>query len=338
MILSMGYFISLVGSSFFSSRFSHRQTVLVSGGALGAALIGVSFSRNPVVMRLVLFLVGVGGGLYLPSAIVIITTTFQGRHWGKAIAVHELAPNIGFVAAPLISEVLMQHFSWRAPFFVLGLMSLALAGVFLGFGRDGDFSGTPPGMESFKAIFSNASFWRLILLFALGIAGTLGLFAMLPVFLVAEHGFDHRTANTVVALSRLAGAVVVFWSGWLADRLGAKRVLTLVFLLSGLATMAMGISSSTHVIFPIFIQSVISVCFFPAGFAILSRVSRPDLRNMMVSLTIPAAFVAGGGLIPAFIGAVGEIASFKSAFFLVGVFIGMGALFSRRVSTMHPPL
>lgn len=328
LVISAGYFISLVGSSFFSARFCHRRTLMISGCGVGAALIGVSASPGYVSMGSTLFFVGLGAGLYLPSAIVMITTTFHPNHWGKALAVHELAPNIGFVAAPLLAEGVMHYFSWRAVFFFLGTASLVQAGLVFHFARGGDFCGEPPRLSSFKTILSSPSFWRMVFLFSLGISGTLGLFAMLPVFLVNGHGFDRASANGVVALSRVAGAVMVFFGGWLTDRLGPQRVLMTVFFLSGCATLFIGLAPSAYVVMPIFIQPVIAVCFFPAGFAVLSQTSRPDLRNLVVSVTVPLAFLTGGGLIPTLIGTLGEIASFQLAFIAVALFIATGGFLS----------
>jgi NNP family nitrate/nitrite transporter-like MFS transporter len=43
-----------------------------------------------------LVVLGFAAGFYLPSAIATITSLVDKRHWGKAIAIHELAPNLAF--------------------------------------------------------------------------------------------------------------------------------------------------------------------------------------------------------------------------------------------------
>jgi NNP family nitrate/nitrite transporter-like MFS transporter len=78
----------------------------------------------------------------------------------------------------------------------------------------------------------------------------------------------------------------------------------------------------------IFLQPVIAVCFFPPGFAVLSAIGPPALRNVAVSLTVPVAFIVGGGAIPAWIGFMGDTASFASGIACVGGLIMMGALLS----------
>ncbi|MEW5909274.1 MAG: MFS transporter, partial [Thermodesulfobacteriota bacterium] len=328
LLISTGYFISLLSSGFFSSRFTHRQTIICSGIGLGIALLGASISQGLWAIRISLLFLGMAAGLYLPSGIAMITTTFASRHWGKAIAIHEVAPNLSFVVAPLLSEVVMLRFDWRNVFVVLGVTGVALILLFIRYGTGGRFHGQSPNVSSIRGIVTKPSFWTMVLLFGLGISGTLGVFTMLSVFLVNTHGFERNPANTLVSFSRIAGMVMTFAGGWLTDRIGAKRVLMAVFLFSGLTTASIGIASSSYVAIPILLQPIIASCFFPAGLAALSLMSRPELRNLVVSLTVPIAFLVGGGLVPTLIGFVGDVSSFSVGIFIVGVLILSGAFIS----------
>ena len=78
---------------------------------------------------------GMAAGLYLPSGIATLTTLVDMRHWGKAIAIHELAPNLSFVTAPLVAEAILAWFSWRLAFALLGIAALGLAAVFYRYGK-----------------------------------------------------------------------------------------------------------------------------------------------------------------------------------------------------------
>lgn len=328
LLISTGYFISLLGSGYFTSRLTHRQTIICSGIGLGVALLGASISQGLWPIRVSLLLVGMAAGLYLPSGIAMITTTFDSRHWGKAIAIHEVAPNLSFVVAPLLCEIVMLRFDWRKVFILLGITGLALILLFMRYGKGGDFRGQAPNVHTIKGIVSSSLFWTMILLFGLGISGTLGIFTMLSVFLVNTHGFDRNFANTLVSISRIAGMVMTFIGGWLTDRIGAKKVLMTVFLLNGLATATIGIVPSSYVALPIILQPVIASCFFPAGLAALSLMSRPELRNLMVSLTVPIAFLMGGGLVPTLIGFLGDVSSFSLGIMIVGILILFGSVIS----------
>jgi NNP family nitrate/nitrite transporter-like MFS transporter len=331
LLISIGYFVSLSGSGFLSSRINHRKSIIISAIAVGAALLGVASCGGLWSMRIALLLVGLSAGIYFPSGIATVTSLSHPRHWGKALAIHELAPNMGFVAAPLISEALMLWFSWRGVLAFLGCGSLAAGIVFARLGKGGDFPGESPSLGSSRALFSRPDFWIMIILFSLGISGTLGVYSMLPLYLVAGHGMDRHWANTLVALSRISGLVMVFLSGWTTDRFGPRRTLSSVFLLSGLMTVLLGAASGAWIVIIIFLQPVIAACFFPPGLAVLSSIGPSGIRNVAISLTIPVAFILGAGAIPMGIGFMGDAGSFSLGFILVGALIFMGSLLSMRL-------
>ena len=312
LMMSAGYFTSLLGSGWLAAGLHHRTVIFISTVVLGAALVSVAFVGSPASLRLVLFLVGGAAGLYLPSGIASITQL--------------AAPNLGFVTAPLLAELVMIWFSWKAVPVLTGLGVWSAGIYFFKSGRGGDFSGTAPGFGSFATFLTEPSFWIMVVLFGLGISGTLGLYTMLPLYLVNEHAIDRELANTYVGLSRAACLVMALASGWLTDRFGPRRVMMAVFLLAGIATIIMGAASHKWVLAAVFIQPLPAVCFFPAGFAMLSRIGPAGSRNIAVSLTIPIAFLIGGGAVPTLIGYLGDQVSFAFGIVLVGAIIAAGCL------------
>ena len=328
LFISMGYFITLVGSGFISSRLNHKRTIVASNTALGVALIGTAFCSGPWTMRLGLFSVGMAAGLYLPSAIATLTSLVPSQHWGKAIAIHELAPNLSFIAAPLISEAVLVWFSWREVFLVLGVIPLIMSPVFVRYSRGGDFKGEAPGFSALRQLFGNLSFWLMVILFSLGVISTLGLYTMLPLFLVSEHDIDRNAANTLIAFSRVPSVLMAFIAGWATDRMGPRRTLQIVLLIAGLMTLFLGMASSSIIRVLVFTQPLIAVCFFPAGFAAMSLIVPSNLRNIAVSLIVPLAFVAGGGLAPIFIGFIGDEHSFALGIMICGGLIAIGSFFA----------
>ena len=326
LLISLGYFTTLLASGFIASRLTHKRTIIYSSLAVGIALLFTAFSSGLWGMRLGLIALGMAAGPYIPSGIATLTSIIDSRHWGKAIGIHELAPNLSFVVAPLICEIVLHWFSWRVVFMVLGVGALLLGAIFARFGRGGEFSGQSVGYSSYGGILSNPSFWILVILFSLGISSTLGVYTMLPIFLVAEHGMLRSRANALVALSRVAGVGMTLVGGWATDRFGPQLVLRLVFLLTGATTLFIGFASSFWVEVAVFVQPLLAVCFFPAGLAALSMVSSSKQRNIMVSLTVPFAFLIGGGGAPTLIGFFGDLGSFGGGIALVGGAITTGAV------------
>ena len=324
-VISTGYFTGLLGAGWLAARIFHRRAVFISSAVLSIALIGSLFSRDLLSLRLLLFLMGLSTGIYLPSGIAIISELIEPRHLGKAYAIHELAPNLALVAAPLLAEAVMLWFSWKAVLVLLGAAMMVAAFGFIRFGRGGDFTGNPPGVSALADFFGDPAFWIMTILFALGISSTLGVYTMLPLFLVTEHGLDRDLANTVVALSRISGVFMALAGGWASDRIGPKKVMVIVFLLTGITTMLMGLAADRWVLAAVFVQPLLAVCFFPAGFAALSRIGPAGSRNLAVSLAIPIAFLLGGGAVPSLIGFMGDTVSFAAGILLVGALIAAGA-------------
>lgn len=324
--VSLGYFVSLFSSGLVSSRIGHRHTIIISALAVGLVMIGLTQAASLAVLNLGAFFIGLAGGLYLPSGIATLTDLVSPRHWGKALAVHELAPNLGLFSGPLIAEGLLRVSSWQGVLGWLGLASLVLGVVFWRWGKGGGFPGQAPNPANLKRLITDTRSWVLMALFSLGIGGSLGVYTMLPLYLVTEHGLELATANFLVGFSRLLGVAASFLAGWASDRIGPRASLAGVFALTGLSTIVLGILPPPWLMVALFVQPVMAVCFFPAGFAALAEMSDPSLRSLTVSVVVPMGFVLGGGAIPAGIGWMGEQASFQMGISLAGFLILAGVL------------
>jgi NNP family nitrate/nitrite transporter-like MFS transporter len=327
--LSSGYFISLLGSSFISARLTHRRVLAGSAIATGVVLLLATASQGLGSLRLIALVLGLACGLYLPSAIATLTDMVDGQHWGKALAIHELAPNLAFTLAPLIAAVMLPHVSWRIVLAAPGIFSIALGLLFICSGVGGNFRGQAPKLKNCLLLILSPAFWIMVFLFTLGITSTMGLFNMLPAYLVDHFAMVPDSANKLVSLSRGFTVLTVFLGGWATDRIGAGRTIIIVLGITGLITIALGLvpaSSLTLAKTLVFLQPVLAVSFFPAGFAILAQVAPADSRNIAVAMTISIAFLLGGGVVPYLIGWCGDLGHFGFGFSLVGFFIASGAL------------
>ena len=324
LFISVGYFVSLAGSGFVSARLTHRHTITASAVTVGLALGVLAASGNLIMIRVALVLLGLAAGLYLPSGIATITTMVDIRHWGKALAIHELAPNSGFMAAPLITETLMHWTSWRGVLVVIGSATVALGLARAKWGRGGRFAGQQPDLTALRQLAAEPLYWRMILLFGLAIGSTLGVYTMLPLYLVVERGMDQGWANTLIGLSRISTLVTALASGWVTDRFGAKLTIIGVFLFTGSATLALSMAKGSGLVAAVLLQPMVAVCFFPAGFAVLSNIGSAAARNLAVSMTAPAAFLIGGGILPTVIGFFGDMGRFSLGIGLAGALMLCG--------------
>lgn len=316
-IISLGYCPMLLGSGFVSSRLNHRKTIILSSLVMGGAFLFAGLSRSLWGVRLGLLILGAASGLYLPSGILTIIGLVKARDLGKAIAIHELAPNLGFLIAPFLAEALLGWFSWRGVVVFVGIASLIGGGVFALWGKGGTSYGEAPNLRMMRSLLADPSVLILIVLFSLALGMTAGVYSMMPLYLVSERGMDRTWANALLGLSRVVTLGTVLVSGWMTDRLGVEKNLKAVFLTGGLLTCLLGVAPGSWIIPIVFAQGVLATAFFPIGFAALSRIGSPIEKNLVLSLTLPATSLLGGA-IPVGIGLMGEIGFFSLGFIILG--------------------
>lgn len=325
-LISIGYVLGLLASGFFASRATHRRTIVMSIAGVGIALLGISSATSLWAIRCGLLILGLAAGVYIPSAISTITSLIDQRHWGKAIAVHELAPNLAFFLGPFIAELFLNRSTWRSALAFIGAAALAASLSYCRFGRGGDFVGQSPFSSAIRRLVRIRAFWLMLVLFGLGVSSTIGIYAMLPLYLVSERHMDPSWSNTVVAISRSYGPILGLLGGWVADRLGPKRTMVIALTLTGIMTFLLGQVPDSRISAVVLAQPLFAVWFFPAAFAALAVITPPDARNLAVAFTIPVGYVIGGGAIPTFIGFMGDAGLFAFGFVMTGSLILLGGL------------
>ncbi len=326
LFISSGYFIAILFSSFVSSWLNHKNTIFLSTFCSGVIIFLLGYVDTFAIMRPGLFLLGLAAGLYLPSGLVSITKLVTPAYLARGMAVHELAPNIGFVLAPLLSDFLLNWLTWRETIQWLGILMICVSLVFL-LNRGGCTErGQKIRFRVAKDLVQQPNFLFMIFLFSLAICSTLGIYAMLPLFLVTSHGMEASYANNLLAFSRISSVFMPLLGGWLGDTFGHRPVIAAVLLSGGVMTFLLGETSGNILVCITILQPMAAVCFFPSGFAILTQMCSSDSGSLAVSLCIPFAFLIGGGFMPTLIGAIGDSYSFHLGFLFVGTLMAVGGI------------
>ncbi len=326
LFISLGYVSTMLNSGFISAKLSHRGTILLSIISTGLVLLLISRNISLNAMRIALILLGMSCGLYLPSGIAVITRLADSKNWGKAIAIHELGPNMSFIAAPLLVEVLLRFYPWRVIFLLLGFVCLLSGILFAVLVKEGNFRGEPPNFANLGLILSKSLFWIITILFCLVIGTALGVYLVLPTYLVSDQGMEQDSVNLLVGLSRASGIFMVFLSGWLVDRFGVRFTLGAIGLTVGMLTVLLGLTHGIGLVLVVILQPMLIAGFFPAAFAALACIGPARTRNVAVSLMIPAGNLIGGGVVPAAMGRLAEHGAFAIGFIVIGAMLTAGIL------------
>ena len=325
LIMSLGYSPMLLLSGFVSARIYHRGAIVISILLVGGAMLFVSLGSNLRLLRVGVFLVGVASGLYTASGLTALVRIVPERHTGKAIGLHEVAPNLATITAPLIALILLRRLSWRGITIVISGACVLVGLLFLAFEKGSRFPGEPPRLRVVKVFFRDRSFWVTSSFFVLAGCAALGVYSMLPTYLVSERGMSEVFSGTLISLSRFVGLPLVFTAGWLVDRVGYRLLLPVTVIGTALMTVLLGVLP-TNVLPPaIVLQPLFAVTYFPAGLAALSRIGPPEKRNVAYSLVFPMTMVIGGGIYPYVLGLLGESGRFYLGFIILG-FVMVGAI------------
>ncbi len=320
--VTAGYAGMTLVSGYVARAVHNRGAILTSAFGSALATVIISFATSVWSLRIGLLLLGLVSGLYMPSAMATLTEVAPERHWGKALALHEVAPILALLTAPLLVNVMIATEGWRwvlrliaAAAFVLSLLVLPWRGV-------GRTRGQVPDFSRFRAIVADRRYWLILIGFASAIGAEVGTYAVLPTFLTTVRTLPATDVNRIVGFSRLTALAVVLLSGHLRDTLGDRAVLTGALSLTGVLTLLLGILRGRPLVAVVWLQPSIIAAFFPAALAALAGFTPQEGRNVAFSLVFPIAYIVGAGLFPWVMGGLGEKGLFATGF----VGIGMVAL------------
>jgi NNP family nitrate/nitrite transporter-like MFS transporter len=271
-------------------------------------------------MDICLIVMGAGAGLYLPSGIATIADLTVEEQWGRATAIHEFAPAIGFITAPLVAELLLRWLAWRGVLTTFGIGLVVAGGLYARWGQGGSQRAAPPYPRTMLALATDKALAPIAALFVLAVAVGYGLYAMLPLFLIVERGMDRASANAVVGLSRVLAPPMVLAAGWLTDRLGHHRALATFQGVTGGLTVALALTSGPLItICMVTLQASVSAWFFAAYYPLVSHLVPSSQRHLAISVVSLAGMLLGGGVTPLLVGHLAETWSFGVAILLVGL-------------------
>ena len=223
--------IAQLPAGWLADRFGARLMVLlsVSGVAVAGLMVGLSSSYEALIAFLVV--AALMGGGYHPSAAAAISSFVPAERRGRALGLHLIGGSSTFWIVPLIAAPIAAAWSWRGPYITLTIPVIAL-GVALYYlmGRQARIA--PPLAQ--KAAMEGGPTariqWSVLAPFlVMSIAtGTLtnSVGAYYSLYLVDHFGLTAPSAALLMAIMPAVGAFAAPLGGYLSDRFGSIRVLT----------------------------------------------------------------------------------------------------------------
>lgn len=328
--LSLGYATTLLLAGVISVRIGHKRTIALGFAVLILTLYSLKYASSYYHMAAASLFLGMGCGLYIPSAIPMLTSIYSRRNWGKAIALHSTGASFSILVIPLMTALGLRYLEWKDLFIIFSATCLIVTLFYYLY-----IPNMPHQNDEkvrFFSILARRDFWIIAVLWTFATAANLGVYNVVPLFLVKERGILMETANTIFGFSRVGGFLVSIAAGILADRYGVKKVLTVAFLSTGVSTMGLATATGFYpLVVMLFIQATVCTAFFPAGLVAISMLSGFNERSLYTGASIAAGIVGGLGLTPLFLGAVADIWSFQIGIFFLGVLTTLSCILVRGI-------
>jgi len=329
LFMGTGFFLSQLAAAFLTARFGYKLCIVLSLLGAAGAMSMVGLMGSLWALFLGFFLLGITSGLYVPSGIALISVLVRSQDWGKAMGIHELAPNFALILAPFFATAILAVDSWRSGYLALAGFLAAMGAAYARWGADVHTRGSVPDIQKIKEVAGNPAFWGLAGLVSLAVGLETGVYAVLPLFLVNERGFELITANRLLGFSRIPGLGIVLLSGWITDRLSPGTTLRLALFFTGVTVILLGLGPRDISVFTLFAQGAITPCLFPPILSAASGKSTPENRALTISLSLAVGPILGGGLVPAGIALAGDLGSFGLGLALMGALVIAGVLLVR---------
>lgn len=313
----IGFTISLFGSGLVALSLGYKRTIFLSLLIMVISYAVLKFAATYYVFIAVSAVLGFSAGFYLPCAIPLITASFDKKHWGKAISFHETAAGFSIFSIPFLVVFAMRVVSWPAVFLILSAWSLVMAGLLIAFSPD------PRPKREKKAglsvVMGRKEFWIMTSLWISCSAAAMGVYSILPLFLVTERGIDMDTANTIFGFSRIGGLMAMIMVGFILDRFNVRKIMLTILLTTGITTIGIAVIQIHWLLFVmLFAQATFSVVFFPVGLMAIARLTSLSERSVFTGALMGISSTIGSGFFPVALGAIADRWNFQAGILLTG--------------------
>lgn len=315
---SAGATVALALAGFLATHIGYKRLIAASFLLCACALLALHYADSYITFAAALFGLGLFGGSYLPSAVPILTSFFDQRHWGKVIAFHETAASFNILTIPVIVAFTMGIMKWRNMFLVLASLFVMIIAAFWFISPD--LRPESKKALNIKGFFKRWDFWIMTALFCINSVSAMGIYSIVPLFLVDEKQMAVETANRVLGFTRIGGVTVMILMGFLLDRLNTKRVLLFLTFFSAISTIGLAAAKTGWILITmLMLQATFSVVFFPVALVAVSKLTGPDERGAFTGAIMSIGMVLGYGGAPLFLGAMADAWSFQTGLYTVGL-------------------
>ncbi len=237
-------------------------------------------------------LLGIAGGSFA-VALPLASRWYPAQYQGMALGIAG-AGNSGTVLAALFAPSLAEIMGWRNVFGIALVPVLLTLAAFYFLAKESPAQPKPKKFSDYFSVFKEADTFWFCFFYGITFGGFVGLASFLGIFFHDQYGLSKVMAGNITALCVCAGSFFRPVGGYLADRFGGVKMLSLLFgavalFVSGVATL------------PSFILAVTFIFLAMAGLG---------MGNGAVFQLVPLRFKNEIGVMTGVVGAAGGLGGF----------------------------
>tara|TARA_Y100000588_G_scaffold394004_1_gene512309 strand:- start:442 stop:1614 length:1173 start_codon:yes stop_codon:yes gene_type:complete len=243
--------------SFLGDYLGKWRTILVTSLMVQSIpVFFYGFTPDFMTLLFLVFLSGLGCSAYHPPAVSLLTREMPNQR-GLSMAYFAGGGEVGSVLTPWIVSTIAVYFSWRIASHLAIFPSIIMAVIIFILFKDSKRDERPmkqAALATFWSLTKNKPLMLLLLVSTFRITGFRGLMTFLPLLLAQQFNYEVQAIGWILSMYFIIGIITTFVVGKSSDKgEKTKYILYLTFLCS----MAMGtisfVSSSTIILFPIFL-------------------------------------------------------------------------------------
>ena len=298
----------------------NRITLLLFGlTTLGVGTILVSFSANYVQLLILGCLVGIGGSFFHPIGYSLLSDAFESGKRGKALGLGSAAGDVAVPVAFATSGLLVTFLGWHRLFMLWGLIVVIVAVILLLIIKE------PWGKDSRPNATDNStrkSVKTLIpVVIVMGLVGASYRIAssFTTTYLTHFFGVNLESANFILALMWVVGAIGSIVGGSLVDKFGERNTVTAeIVMLSILSLVSVYIANVLLLSCIICIMGFFILAAWPSFYSVIAGATRSGARAFTYGILFAVAWSLSS-FFPYLSGICADIFGLQVIFVLIGV-------------------